>query len=109
MSILYSYLGYILGELTFVDDCFCYTSNVDGEQAAKQASFGLMTYKLYNSHARKSSNLFDEFKVWIHCSSRKDIAEFCDINSFDSDWEKLVKMAKYNLENDGFSLKIAGK
>ena len=107
MSILFSYHGNILGSLTFDEKNYCYNSVPEGEAAAKQMSFGLIPYRLYNSQELKSDKLFDEFKVWLHYSSRNDVKYLCEINELDSDWDKLVKMAKHELKSDGFSLKLA--
>ena len=97
VKLVYNFRDLPLGELQYDVDSkeYIYNSYIKNEAIAKKQTLGLLDYHLYNSRNLKSKDLFIDFKMWID-HNRGDIIKMCKIGKDDSDWEKLVKIAKIN-------------
>lgn len=107
MKIMFKYMNFSLGFLTFENnDTYVYNSNIEEEQKAKKATFGILDYSLYNSNNIKSKKIFKDFLQFLNQSSREDIVKYCNIKADDNDFQKLLKMANKNLYLGAYSLSI---
>ncbi len=107
MKIMFKYMNFSLGFLTFENnDTYVYNSNIEEEQKAKKATFGILDYSLYNSNNIKSKKIFKDFLQFLNQSSREDIVKYCNIKADDNDFQKLLKMANKNLSLGAYSLSI---
>ncbi len=105
MKLTYNYRNLELGVLEFIDNNFVYNSNLNNEKKIKEKTLGLLDYHLYNSINKKSKEIFLDFKMWID-NSRNDLTKVCNFTKKDSDWDKLIKIAKTNFCMGDFTLKI---
>ena len=115
MKIMFKYMNFSLGFLTFENnDTYVYNSNIEEEQKAKKATFGILDYSLYNSNNIKSKKIFKDFLQFLNQSSREDIVKYCNIKADDNDnikaddndFQKLLKMANKNLSLGAYSLSL---
>ena len=107
MKIMFKYMNFSLGFLTFENnEIYVYNSNIEEEQKAKKATFGILDYSLYNSNNLKSKKIFKDFLHFLNQSSREDIVKYCNIKADDNDFQKLLKMANKNLSLGAYSLSI---
>ncbi len=107
MKLVYNYRNLPLGELKYNAEKkeYVYNSYIENEMTAKKKTFGLLDYHLYNSKNLKSSELFIDFKMWID-HSRGDVIQICKIDKDDSDWDKLIKIARNNITMGDYKLSV---
>lgn len=106
MKILFKYMNFVLGELSYENNRYIYNSNIEEEQKAKRATFGLLDYRLYNSINKTSNQIFIEFLPFINQATRPDIKKECHIENNDNDFQKLIKMATNNISMGAYSISI---
>jgi len=93
------YRTVVLGQLSKNSNGdFVYESNLQNEEKLlKQGVLTKSEYELWGSDKRSSDTLFPDIKNILKNFSREDILATAGINSSDSDWNKLVKLSKFEV------------
>lgn len=93
----------LLGYLTFADEQYIYNSYTVGEDFARRHyPVAMDLYGLYKSKNKTSKEIFPILSDFLEATSRGDIVERAGIVATDSDFEKLVKFSKLNIQSDEF-------
>ena len=92
-----------MGVLENTEKGYVYTSNTENEQMLLDSKhLAHSMYSLWYSYNRVSKELFIDFQRILSKAKRRDIVERAEINSNDSDWEKLVKLSELKYYPSGF-------
>ena len=99
-----------MGMLERTKQGYKYTSNTESEQQLlRQGALDRSEYDLWGSKERESKALFEDFEKILEETSRKDILERAGINSNDSQWDRLVKLARLKYFPRGFYVQLEEK
>ncbi len=99
---------YELGVLSFdkENEEFIYNSFIESERTALEL-YDLDGYYLAGSHNKRSKRLFSIFGEFAACLTRGDIVRLAGILSEDSLFEKLDKLSKINMIDDGYHIRYS--
>ena len=100
-SINVCYCGVVLGQLSITpNDEYVYNSDLQNEERLlRRRVLTKSEYGLWDSKNKTSKTLFPDIKMILKNFSRADILEIVGITPTDSDWDKLVKLSKYEVQS----------
>ena len=103
------YIGeYLLGNLLAGNSKYYFTANAEGIDRARQKHpIEMLLFQLNDNGMAEYDKLPELFAKYINAADRKDLMQLSGINSTDSDYEKLYKLAGLTLEPAPFIIKQA--
>ena len=104
MKIVLCYKEFELGELDLVNDEYIFTP-VSGCELAKEKYIIPRSSALLSGGVKKSDKLFPEFKYFFKLLENAYIKCEANIVDGESEYEKLVKIARLYLDKGSFYLK----
>ena len=104
MKIVLCYKEFELGELDLVDEEYVFTP-VSGCELAKEKYIIPRASSLLSGGVKKSKTLFGEFQYFFKLLQNAYVKSEANVQDSDSDFEKLVKIARLYLDKGSFYLK----
>lgn len=104
MKVILCYKECELGELTFTGGTYTFVP-ISGCELAKQRYAIPRASSLLSGGIKKSNSLFGEYAYFLKLLQNNYIKSEANIIDGDSDFEKLVKISRLNLDRGSFYLK----
>ncbi len=104
MKIILCYKEFELGELTYSEGEYTFVP-VSGCELAKQKYIVPRASKLIDGGIKKDSALFGEYAYFLKLLQNNYIKSEANIIDGDSDFDKLIKISRLNLDRGSFYLK----
>lgn len=107
MKVIYCYKEFELGELEFVNSEYVFTP-ISGCELAKQKYLLPRSSYLLSGGVKRDKKLFPEIAYFFKLLDNSYIKSEANINDADTDFERLIKIARLDLNRGSFFLKKRG-
>lgn len=105
MKVVLCYKEFELGELKMEDSLYVFTP-ISGMELAKQKYIIPRASALLSGGVKSSDKMFVEYAYFLNLLRNNYIKSEANIIDGESDFEKLVKIARLNLDKGSFYIKL---